>query len=40
MDKIFFWITIVVVAVLGIFILKYIAAASNIDGFKAFMSNI
>lgn len=40
MDKIFFWITVVIVAVIGIWLLKMLAGATNIDGFKSFMANV
>jgi hypothetical protein len=40
MDKAFFWLTIVVVAIIGIYVFKALAGASNIDGLKAFASGI
>lgn len=40
MDKFFFWVTVAVVAIIGIFVFKYLASISNIDGLKNFASQI
>lgn len=40
MDKIFFWVTVVIVAVIGIWGLKALAGAVGPQGFKDFMSGI
>ncbi len=36
MDKIGFWIMVVVAAIVGIYVFKMLASQSNIDGLKSF----
>lgn len=36
MDKIGFWVMVVVAAILGIYVFKMLASQSNIDGLKSF----
>lgn len=40
MEKFTFWVMVAVVAIIGIFVFKYVAAASNIEGLKSFADNI
>lgn len=40
MDKALFWVTIVIVSIIGIVVLKYLAGISNVDGLKSFMAQV
>ena len=40
MEKFTFWVMVAVVAIIGIYGLKFVAAQSNIDGLKSFAEAI
>lgn len=40
MEKFTFWVMVAVVAIIGIYVLKFVASQSNIDGLKSFAEAI